>query len=278
MSVPVLRGRSYQRGDLRSGQHPIVLSAALAQALYGTDDVVGRRLVLDGYARLPVYSVVGVVGDVPGDRIPDGPSRTVYFPVLRDFAAIPDSAPRVPLFPGEMTLFVRTAVEPTSLVAPIRRIVAELDPQVPATNPRTLEDVVSASTARARLTMLLLLAGSGMALLLGMIGIYGVVSYSVNQRTPEIGIRMALGATPGRVNAMVLREAAGMTVAGVAVGVAASLGTTRLLRGLLYGVSATEPATFAVMIATLSAIALIASWIPARRASRIDPVLALRAE
>jgi putative ABC transport system permease protein len=202
----------------------------------------------------------------------------VYFPVLRDLAATPDSAPYVPMYPGEMTLFVRAAVAPATLIAPIRRIVGELDPYVPVTNPRTLEDVVSASTARARLTMLLLLTGSGVALILGVIGIYGVVSYSVSQRTPEIGIRMALGATPASVNAMVLREGAGMTAVGLVGGVLASLLVTRLLRGLLYGVSPTEPFTIIAMILLLFSIALAASYLPARRAARIDPVLALRAE
>ena len=278
MRIPITRGRTYRPGDLRSSDHPVVVSAAFARALFGTDDALGRRVALEDYSSLPMYTIVGIVGDVPGDRIPDGPSRTIYFPVLRDFAAIPDSTPRVPLFPGEMTLFVRTSGAPMSLIAPIRRIVGELDPHVPVTNARTLEDVVRGSTARARLTMLLLLAGASAALVLGVIGIYGVVSYSVSQRTPEIGIRMALGATPSRVNAMVLVEAAGMTALGAGVGVIASLAATRLLSGLLFGVSATEPMTFVAMVILLSGTALGASYIPARRASRIDPVGALRAE
>ena len=278
MRIPIRHGRTYRPGDLTSPSHPVVVSAALARAVYGIENAVGRRLEFGRPGALQPYTIIGVVGDVPGDRIPDGPARTVYFPVLRDLAATPDSAPAVPLYPAEMTLFIRTAVDPATLIAPIRQIVGELDPRVPVTNPRTLDEVVRASTARTRLTMLLLLAGSGIALLLGVIGIYGVVSYTVSQRIPEIGIRMALGATPSSVNAMVLRDGVGMTAIGIASGVLTSLMVTRLLRGLIFGVSATEPATFVAMIVLLFAIALAASYVPARRAARIDPVLALRAE
>ena len=278
MRIPIRHGRTYRPGDLVSESHPVVVSAALARGVFGVENAVGRRLSFGRPGNLEEYTIVGVVGDVPGDRIPDGPARTVYFPVLRDLAATPDSAAPVPIYPSEMTLFIRTSVDPAALVAPIRRVVAELDPQVPATDPRTLEDVVRGSMARARLTMLLLLAGSAVALLLGVIGIYGVVSYSVSQRTPEIGIRMALGATPSSVNAMVLREGVSMTAIGVAGGIAAALFATKLLRGLLFGVSAVEPVTFTLMIVLLFLIAVAASYIPARRAAQIDPVRALRAE
>jgi putative ABC transport system permease protein len=261
-----------------SDAHPVVISAALAHALFAKGDPIGRRVRVSNLGRMPMYTVVGVAGDVPGERIPDGPVRSIYFPVLRDLAATPDSIPGVPFFPGELTMFVRTTVTPESLLDPIRRIVGEIDPQVPVTNPRTLEDIVGASTARTRLTMLLLLAGAGVALLLGVVGIYGVVSYAVSQRTPEIGIRMALGATPRAVNRMVLREGIVMTAGGIAAGILAALAVTRLLRGLLYEVSPTDPATFIAMAVLLSGVALAACQGPARRASRIDPVQALRAE
>ena len=278
MRIPMVHGRTYEPGDLVSETHPLVISAALARALFGDGNPLGRRFRLLNMGRMPSYTVIGVAGDVPGERIPDGPVRTIYFPVLRDLAATPDSTPTVPYWPGELTILVRGSVSPATLLDPIRRIVAEIDPQVPVANPRTLEEIVRASTARTRLTMLRLLAGAGVALLLGVVGIFGVVSYAVSQRVPEIGIRMALGATPGAVNAMVLREGALMTIAGIAAGVVAALAVTRLLRGLLYEVSPSDPATFVAMAVLLSAIAMAACFGPARRASRIDPVQALRAE
>ncbi len=278
LRIPIIQGRTYQRGDLVSEEHPIVISMALARALFGEADPLGRRLRVLNMGRMPRYTIVSVVGDVPGERIPDGPVRAIYFPVLRDLAATPDSAPQVPYWPRELPVLVRGSVAPATLLDPIRRIVGEIDPQVPVTNPRTLEDIVGASTARTRLTMLLLLAGAGVALLLGVVGIYGVVSYAVSQRTPEIGIRMALGATPGAVNAMVLKEGVTMTVTGILAGIVVALGVTRLLRGLLYEVSPTDPLTFIAMAVLLSGIALAACMAPARRASRIDPVQALRAE
>ena len=278
MRIPVIQGRTYRRGDLVSGEHPIVISAALARTLFADSNPLGRRLRVVNMGRMPSYTVVGVVGDVRGERIPDGPVRAIYFPVLRDLAATPDSAPPIPFWPRELPIVVRSSVAPSSLLDPIRRIVAEIDAQVPVTNPRTLDAIVTASTARTRLTMLLLLAGAGVALLLGVVGIYGVVSYAVSQRTSEIGIRMALGATPGAVNAMVLKEGVVMTVAGIAAGLVVALGVTRLLRGLLYEVSPTDPLTFVGMAVLLSVIALAACMAPARRASRIDPVQALRAE
>ena len=278
MRIPVVRGRSYQPGDLASDAHPIIISTALARALFHDTDAVGRRFRLVNLGRLPTYTVVGVVGDVPGERLADGPALALYFPLLRDFAATPDSAPGIPHYPRELTLVVRTEVAPASLLAPIRRVVAESDPQVPVTNPRTLEEIVGASTSRTRLTLLLLLTGAAVALMLGIVGIYGVVSYAVSQRTSEIGIRMALGATPGAVNRMVLREGLLMTAIGIAAGMIAALAVTRLLRGLLYGISPTDATTFVGMAVLLAVIALAACYSPARRASRIDPVLALRAE
>jgi predicted permease len=282
MRIPMRHGRTFRAGDLVSESHPVVVSRAVARALYGSESAaLGRRLQFGRPATLFTHTIVGIVGDVPGDRIPDGPARAVYFPILRDLASTPESPPppgAVPFFPQEVTYFVRSAADPAALVAPIRRIVSELDPQIPVTNPRLLADVVRGSTARARLTMLLLLAGSSVALLLGVIGIYGVVSYSVSLRTPEIGIRMAVGATPASVHRLVMREGAGMTMVGVIGGVLASFLVTRLIRGLLFGVSPTDPATMVAMVALLSAIALAASYLPARRAARIDPVQALRAE
>jgi putative ABC transport system permease protein len=173
---------------------------------------------------------------------------------------------------------VRTSLPPTSLVSAIRRSIHEVDPKLVMTRIGTLGELVAGSMARARLTMLLLGMGAATALFLGVVGIYGVLSYTVRQRTAELGVRIALGAAPGGVVRMVLRQGALLAMGGIAAGLAAALALTRFLRGLLYEVSPNDPAAFAAMAVLLFAVALAASYVPARRAGRIDPVRALKAE
>ena len=278
MRIPVIAGRAFQRGDVVSAEHPLIVSAALARKLFPGENAVGKRFRFARMPKRPAYTVIGVVGDIPGDQIPDGASATVYMPVLRDLQNTPDASADIPYSPGELTVYVRAGVEPTSLVAPIRRIVAGVDPQVPMANVRLLSDVVAASTGRARLTMVLLLVGAGTALALGIIGVYGVVSYAVSQRTPELGVRIALGASPASVNRMVLREGAVIAAIGSVVGAIAALAGTRLLRGLLFEVNPTNPLLFAGMTLFVLAIAIVACGGPARRAGRIDPIRVLRAD
>ncbi|MGH7717293.1 MAG: FtsX-like permease family protein, partial [Gemmatimonadaceae bacterium] len=167
---------------------------------------------------------------------------------------------------------------PTSLVTSLRRIVREMDPGVPVARVRTMEEIVDRSTARIRLTMLLLLLGAGAALLLGTIGIYSVISYSVAQRMPEFGVRLALGASPEDVKRLVLAEGMLLSLIGVGVGIVAALGLTRFMRGLLFHVSPSDPATFAAMSVLLLSVAGLASYLPARRAGRTDPAQVLKLE
>lgn len=177
-----------------------------------------------------------------------------------------------------VTWVVRTSTEPTSLAGAVAREILSVDRGQPVANLRTLEQVLDGATARHNFNMLLLGVFAGLALLLAAVGIYGVMAYSVSQRTHEIGLRMALGASGAGVATMVLKEAALVALAGVGAGLAASFALTRLLASLLFGVRPVEPATFAGGAALLLAVALAASYLPARRAMRVDPIVALRHE
>ena len=177
-----------------------------------------------------------------------------------------------------MTLTVRVAGEPTSVVSAIRTIVRERDPNLALADVRTMDEVVSRSVAQRRITMIMLAIFAGAALLLAAIGIYGVIAYSVTQRTQEIGIRVALGAQRGEVMRMIVRGAAGLALAGVVIGAAGAAFLTRLMRDLLFGVEPFDIPTFAAVAVLLTLIALLASYIPGRRATRVDPIVALRGE
>ncbi len=182
------------------------------------------------------------------------------------------------MIPGHLTLAIRTGLPPASLVPAVRRIVRELDPALPIANARTMRGIVDRSMARHGFAMLLLLVAAGAALFLGAVGIYGVISYTVTQRVREIGIRLALGARAADVRRMLLRQGAAVALAGLAAGTLAALWLTGFLDTLLYEVSPSDPATIAAMAALLLAVALLASWAPATRAARTDPMVTLRTE
>jgi ABC-type antimicrobial peptide transport system permease subunit len=173
---------------------------------------------------------------------------------------------------------LRTAGDPQDLIAPARAALNEVDPTIPMFHVRTLEQMTSDAVAQPRLYAVLLTIFAGTALLLAVVGVYGVMSFSVARRTRDIGVRMALGATPGGVLRLVLGEGARITAAGLALGVLAAWAATRLLRAQLYGVQPTDLSTFLVVAVLLSAVAVIACWLPARRATRIDPLIAIRSE
>jgi putative ABC transport system permease protein len=177
-----------------------------------------------------------------------------------------------------MYLAVRTAREPSSLVGAIRHEVQELDPEQPIADVATMEQLLATSLSQSRFSTLLLGVFAGVALLLAAVGLYGVIAYSVEQRTHEIGIRIALGAQSGDVVKLVVRQGLKLTIAGVAIGLGASLLVTRVMTSLLYGVTATDPLTFAIIPVLLTGAALGASFIPARRATKVDPMVALRYE
>jgi putative ABC transport system permease protein len=206
-----------------------------------------------------------VVGEVRHERLDTATRKTVYVPFLQ-------------ITQRRMTLAVRSATEPASLFAAVRNQLKELDPDQPVTGMRTMAEVISRSVWQPRLYTILFGVFAVVALFLASVGIYGVMSYSVSQRTHEIGIRMALGAQTGDVLRMVLGQGLLLALVGVAIGLGAAFALTRLMASLLYSVSATDPTTFAAIALLLLGVALLACYIPARRAMKVDPMVALRYE
>ncbi len=270
LGIPVVQGRDLAPGD---GLHdPVVLiNSTLARRYFPDDDPTTQRIGIPGFAPdggVAEIPIVGVVGDVRQAELALDPMPEVYFPY--DLASVLG----IPKF----TLVVSTDVPATILTGAVRRAILAVDPDQPAYNVQTMEQVVTGSIGDRRLYLWLLGAFALVALALAVAGIYGVMSYAVTQRTREISVRMALGASPGGVRGLVVRQAAMLALLGVAVGVPAALGLTRLLQGLLHGVGPADPVTFAVVASGLLAVALAAGYLPARRASRVDPMVALREE
>lgn len=274
LRIPLLSGRLLREPG--SGR-TVVISEAMARKFWPNEDPVGQTILIGhrlgrGFDQGPV-EIVGVVGDVR-ERLEFGPTPIMYESPLE----IPDGA--MALMNRELNaILVRTRprVAPMSVSEAVKQTLTAIA-NVPATNVRTMERVSLDSTARQNFNLLLLGLFAAIALLLAAVGIYSVMSYSVERRAHEFGVRAALGATPSNTLAVVLAQAFRMTAAGVTLGLAASFGLTRLLAAQLYGVKSSDPLTFAVVPVILAAVALVAAGIPARRASRLDPIVALRNE
>ena len=276
MGIPLRAGRSFEPGDLASPKPAVVLSATLARELFGTANPVGREVRFTT-GRYPSYRVVGVSGDVYGDRVTDGVLRSVYYPLLNDLTpSSTETEDRIPVMPGGMHFIVRSPLPLTALVPAFRAAVRSVDPRVPVWDVRTLDDVVAATTARLRLSMVLLAASAVATLLLGAIGIYSVLAYVMVGRAPELAVRVALGASPRRLSQLVYRESARMVGGGVAAGLVLSMAGSGVIRGLLYEVSPTDPRLFAASAAIVALIAAAAMYAPARRAASTDPAAVLR--
>ncbi len=266
MGVALVRGRYFDDRDSEQAAPVAIIDETMANTYWPGEDPIGKRLKRGGaQSTNPWMTIVGVVRHVRY-RTLEAASRTqLYWPHTQ--------------FPVRlMSMAVRTSQDPRSLAATIQKQVQALDPDQPIYRVATMEELVADSLARRRLSMLLLALFAGTALVLAAVGIYGVMAYSVEQRAHEIGIRMALGAERWHVLRLVLGQSLALTTAGVALGLAGSLALTRLLRTLLFNVQAHDLATFAAVAAGLSLVALAASYIPARRASRVDPMVALRYE
>jgi putative ABC transport system permease protein len=262
MGIPVLRGRDFSDRDTGEGPKVIVISEALALKHFPGENPLGQRINAGGERE-----VVGVVADVKPRGLELEAKPQIYLP----YAQKPTSAPFV-------TFTVRTETPPLGLAASVENEIRSLDKDLPVANVRTMEQIVAASLEQRRLTMLLLGVFACIAVALASVGIYGVVSYSVSQRTHELGIRMALGAGGGDVLALVLGQGLRLALVGVTLGLVGAFWLTGLLKDLLYGVRATDPLTFAAVASLLVAVALAACYIPARRASKVDPMVALRYE
>ena len=264
MRIPLLKGRHMTEQDAGESQQVIVINRAMAQRYWPDEDPVGKRLTLSFRGDGP-REIIGIVDDVKHTALDAEANPEMYIPYLQ--------------FPGPLlTLVVRTSSDPHGLVSGLRNEVSRIDKDQPVYDVRSMEQLVYESASPRKFNALLLAIFAAVALTLAAIGIYGVMSYSVTQRSREIGLRMALGARVPDVLKMVIGQGMRLAVAGVAIGLAGSLALTRVLSGLLYGVSPSDPVTF-VVITTLSVVVtLLASYIPARRAAKLDPMVALRHE
>jgi putative ABC transport system permease protein len=262
MGIPLVKGRNF-RGWGEEKQQVIIINSTMASRFFPDEDPVGKRINLGPEGPTPSwFSIVGVVGDVRDFGLTNQPRFDIYL----------DGAD------AGLYLVVRTASDPLSLASSVRRMVHSVDRRVPVRQIITGEEIVSHSLAPRRFSMALLGLFAELALVLAAVGIYGVTSYSVTQRTHEIGIRVALGARHNDVVAMFVKQGVNMAVAGVTIGLTLSFALTRLIASLLYGVQATDALTFAAASTTLFVVALLASYIPARRATKVDPMVALRCE
>ncbi len=264
---PLVRGRALTRGDWESGE-PVALVNETFARRFLPNDGLGEAIRWD--EELDFARVVGVVADVRELDLTEPPRAWAYLPLVVGEWGYPNM--------DRAYLTVRTQ-EGASLSAPsVREIVAELDPTVPLTSIRTMEEVLAAETAGTSFTMTLLLIAALTALFLGSIGLFGVVSYVVGQRTREIGVRVALGARAEEIRALVFRQGIGVVAGGVVLGLVAAFGLSRLMASILFEVSTSDPVSFLLAPVVLVAVALLATWLPARRAARVDPLEALRAE
>jgi predicted permease len=265
MTLPVMLGRDFEDRDLGDG-HPmvVIVNETFARHYFGNENPVGRMIGLDR-DKVDV-EIVGVVKDAKYTALREEPLRMVY----------------VPYRPGpwgaQFALHLRTAGEASGLASALRRTVAAVDPDAPVFNIRTAEEEISRSVLRERLLATITGVFGGLALLLAGLGLYGVLSYGVTQRTREFGIRIAVGAEAGRIMHLVMREAAWMLAAGLTVGLIVAWSAGRIIRTLLYGVEPTDARSVLMAIVVLMAVSAFAAWVPARRASRVDPIRALRYE
>ena len=266
LGIPLLKGRGFTDRDNQASPGVVIVSESWARRFLPAEDPLDKRIKLGGRdSTRPWLSVVGIAGDVRDTAIESDAKPCIYIPY--------------PQFPSSgMTLVVRAGFDPTPLIPSIRDQIWAVDKDQPVTDAKTMDQYVADSVSPRRFNAMLLAIFASLALVLASVGIYGVMAYSVTQRTHEIGIRLALGAESSDVIKLVVGRAMALVVAGVMIGLAGALALTRLMTSLLYGVSATDTVTFAVVSVLLVVVALLASYIPARRATKVDPMIALRCE
>jgi len=271
MKIQLLKGRAFTEGDSIDALPVIIINEAMARQYWPNEDAIGKRVAStdDSFWRdKPLWrEIVGVVKDVRYTALDTEARAQMYTP----FAQFP------PVF-SDRALVARTDGDPLSLVAAVRGEVQAIDKDQPISHIRTMGDLVAGSVSERRFTLMLLTVFAGLALLLAAVGIYGVMSYSVEQRTREIGLRMALGAQTRDVFRLVVRRGMTLALIGSVIGLIAALGLTRMIKSLLFGVSATDPVTFLVITLLLALVAMLACYLPARRATKVDPLVALKAE
>ena len=268
MGISLRAGRYLDDRDGQQSLPVAIVNESMARAYWANEDAVGRRFKL-GVPNAPWVTIVGIVADVRQMGM-DVPVKAEMYLPYRQISSHPWYGPR--------DLVVRTARDPMSLVSAVREVIRTVAPDQPVSNIATMEELLTRETGSRRLGMILLSAYAGLALLLASLGIYGVLSYLVAQQTPEIGVRLALGALQRDIFGLVLKRGAGLVLGGVAIGGLAAFALTRLMASLLFGVSATDPVTFLGISLLLTGVALAACFVPARRATKVDPMVALRYE
>lgn len=265
LGIPMLHGRDFGPADTATAIPVVIVNEAFARRYWPNQDPVGKRLYEHGPRGSIPVEVVGVVGSTSSRSLAQSPRQAFFFPATQRQET-------------QMTLAVRTGLEPRETIASLRQLTKSLDHNVPLFDAQTMAQQKDGSLALQRMAAALLGGFGCLALLLAALGIYGVLAYSVSRRTQEIGVRMALGAKMSNVLGMVLRQGLSMAVIGLGLGLLGALGTTRVLRGFLYEVQPLDPLTFASVVALLGLVALLACWLPARRAAKVNPMVALRAE
>jgi putative ABC transport system permease protein len=264
MGIPILRGRGFTAQDTESAPAVALITQGTARRIWQNEDPIGKRIRLGG-SDSPLRTIVGIVGDVNHYGLDVAPNLQAYVP----HSQWTDSY---------MQLVVRASVDPASLTASVRNAIRAVDPDAPVYQIATMRQLISNSVAPRRFTLALLSGFAAIALLMASIGIYGVMSYTVSQRTQEIGVRVALGAQTGDVLKLVVGQGMRLVLAGTSVGLMGAVALTRLMAGMLFGVNATDPLSFGTISLLLISVALLACYIPARRAAKVDPIVALRYE
>jgi predicted permease len=276
--IPLLRGRMFTIHDDGGAPGVVLISETMARQYWPKGGAIGARITIGKgvgpeFAE-PARQIVGVVGDARNGGLDSNPPPIMYIPVSQ----VPDGVTALNSHVTPLQFAIRTRVAPFSLSAEIQKALRDASGGLPVGNVESMDQIDAESTASTNFNMTLLTIFAALALSLAAIGIYGLMAYSVQQRTQEIGIRIALGASPQNVRRMVVRQGMGLAFAGVVIGVAAGLALSRYMATLIYGVKTWDPATFISVVLVLTAVGLLASYIPARRAMRVDPMVALRYE
>jgi putative ABC transport system permease protein len=265
LGIPLQRGRAFTAGDAAGAPGVAIINQTAARVFWPNEDPLGKRIGPDAFPPGTWLTIVGVIGDVRHAALGVEPQPEIYWPYSQN----PDR---------RIDLLIRTTADPLSLVGAVRSEIWAIDKELPVSDVKTMDELLSGSVAQPRFYALLLATFAVVALLLATVGLYGVMSYAVNQRTHEIGVRMALGASPRDVLSLTINHGMRLALIGIGIGLGGALALTRLMKTLLFGVSATDPLTFTVTALLLTFVALLACWIPARRATKVDPLIALRCE